>query len=294
MSDFSQILEKIRSNLLEAGIRYKVITTTSAGAAGGTTFISTDMDELDDAWNTAEATVLAGDADLNGLKRVVEDFAASSDTATLTNNPFPKQVGNGLTIRLSEPGIWGIDDLKRYIVQAANYFLRKAVDLNVNYTIRETIGGVLGVCDLPDSVMKFVQPIAKLDGVVVSFLSPNRAAMLDENPYLNVTAGTPIGYFVGRESDSEVVGQLLYKPAVNGNIVFNYVPVALFDTTDNWKVPDEAWDAISAIATGYALQANERPDLANMWIRMGLGYLPQEKTTEEKIREKRSMEAQTT
>ena len=48
-NDFSTILQKVRTNLLEAGVRYFHGDATSDGSATGTTIISTNLAELDDA-----------------------------------------------------------------------------------------------------------------------------------------------------------------------------------------------------------------------------------------------------
>lgn len=278
MSDFSTILGRVRTNLLEEGVRYKKAAATSDGATDGTSIISTSLAEFDDAWNNCICKVLDGNA--AGLKKTVEDFTASSDTLSFTNNPFPRRILSGVAFELYEPGIWDGDDLKKYIELAANLFLRKATDLNVNYTVRETIGGLLGVCDLPANVLKFVDPIVKIGGKVAAIIPPNRAAQYDNDPYIDPVNGTPFAYFYGREDSDETVGQLIYKPSTNASCVFNYVPVAVFDTDGTWDVPNEAWDPIVSWATGLALQASERVDLGNSWINMALAVLPGEKELE--------------
>ena len=73
-SDFNTILKRVRSNLLESGVRYVRADTTSAGNASGTTMISTTLSELDDAWNNMDCTIITGDSNLNGLNKRVEDF----------------------------------------------------------------------------------------------------------------------------------------------------------------------------------------------------------------------------
>ncbi len=274
MSDFSTILGRVRSNLMEAGVRYVKASTTSAGSATGTTMISTTLAEFDDAWNNCICKILDGTA--AGLKRVVEDFTASIDTLTFTNNAFPLQIASGVKFELYEPGVWEGDDLKKYIEQAANLFLRKATDLNANFTVRETVAGVAGVCNLPANVLKFVDPIVKINSKVAAIISPNRAAQFDNDPYINATTGTPIAYFYGRSGSTTNIGQLIYKPATNVNCVFNFVPVASFDTDGAWKVPEEAWEPIQFIATGLALQASERSDLAQTWISLGMAVLSKE------------------
>lgn len=282
-SDFATILKRVRSNLLESGVRYKKTTSTGTGSADGTTIISTNLTQNDDAWNNMDCIILSGA--LDGHKRVVEDFTESSNTLHFTNNPFIDEVAASVDFELIERGIWAGDDLKIFIEQAANWFLRRATDLNVNYTVQETIGSVLGVCDLPANVLKFVHPIVTIDGNVAAIISPNRASQFDDDPFIDSANGDPIAYFIGRANSTKNIGRLKHKPATNASCIYNFVPVASFDDNGTWKVPEECWDAIQALATGLALRANERNDLAQTWIQQGLSYLPPEKNIEKPIPE---------
>jgi len=276
-NDFSTILQKVRSNLLEAGVRYKLTTATSDGDATGSTIISTNLAEVDDAWNGMNCTIITGITNLNGLTKSVENFIDSSGTLEFTNNVWPLKVTSGATFSLTEKGIWHAEDLRQYIVTAANWFLRKASDLNVNYTVREDVSGTSGVSNLPANVMKFVEPIVKIGGEVAAIISPDRAAAFDDDAFIDATNGSFMAYFWGRSSSATSIGQLIYKPATNKTLTFNFVPLAVFTTADAWKVPDETWDAIAMVAAGLALQANERPDLGNTWIQQGFSFLPGEK-----------------
>jgi len=222
-------------------------------------------------------TIITGDAALNGLEKTVEDFTASSDTLSFTNNVWPKQVGSGLTFELTEPGIWSANDLRKFIESSANRFLRLASDLGVNYAVEETIGAVTGVVDLPANVLKFVDPQIKIDGKVAAIISPDRASQLDDDPFINPTTGEPIGHFLGRSSASTDVGRFKFKPATNASVIFNFIPIASFDNNGAWKVPEEAWEAIQYLAVSEALLANERPDLSGQWERKALMYLPKQK-----------------
>lgn len=275
MSDFSTILARVRSNLALEGVRYVKTSSTLAGATDGTTIISTNLFEINDEWNDTICHLLSGT--YAGQKRHVEDFVSATGQLSFTNNPWPLKVATGIEFELIEDGIWQGDDLKRFIEQAGNWILRKASDLNINFTVRQIIGSASGVCELPGNVLKFVDPIVKIDGKVATIIPPHRASQFDDDPFIDAVNGDPIAYFWGRSTSSKNVGQLIHKPATNASCEFNFVPVASFDTDGAWKVPEEAWDAISQLATGLALQANERPDLAKSWIQMAFGILPREK-----------------
>ena len=273
-NDFSTILQKVRTNLLEAGVRFFHGDATADGSATGTTIVSTNLAEFDDTWNGMDCTIITGITALNGLTKNVENFIDSSGTLEFTNNVWPLKVTSGATFELTEKGIWNTEDLRHFIVNAANWFLRKAMDLNVNYTVREDISGTSGVANLPTDVMKFIEPIVKIDGEVAAIISPDRAAAFDDDPYIDSTNGSFMAYFYGRSSSSTNIGQLIYKPATNKTCAFNFVPRASFTTAGAWKVPEETWDAIAMIAAGIALQANERTDLGNTWIQQGFSFLP--------------------
>ena len=260
MSDFSTILGRTRTYLLEAGVRYTRATTTTAGASNGTTMISTALTELDDAHNDMDCTLL--DGALSGLKKYVEDFTASSDTLTFTNNAWPARVATGVLFELTERGIWDGADLRRIIAGAANRFLRLVSDLGVNYAVEETIGAVSGIVDLPVNVLKFVPPVVVIDGNEAAVIDPKRLSALDDDPFIDPVNGDPIGGFLPRDDSTKNVGRFKFKPATNASCVWNFVPIASFDSSGNWKVPEEAWEPIIFMTVSDALLANERADLA--------------------------------
>ena len=267
MSDFSLLLTRVRSNLLESGVKYKRTTTTSAGSSTGSTMVSTNLTEVNDAWNVLDCTIIAGDTALNGQKRVVEDFTASNDTLDFTNNVWPKQVGNGLTFELTEPGIWAGDDLRRFIEEAANIYLKAAPDdVLLNYRFAEDIGSVTGLVDLPNNVLKFVDPIVEIGGRPAAIISPGRALAFDNDPYIPATPGSFLAYFDSRITTTKEIGRLKHKPATNATCTFHYIPVASFDNDGAWQIDEGLWEDIVLISTFLALMANERPDLANNWI----------------------------
>jgi hypothetical protein len=275
MSDFSDMLVVLRTDLAQRGVRYKAATSTSAGTSDGTTIISTSLTQLDDAWNGCECVLSTGEV------KKVEDFTASTDTLTFTNNPFPKQVGSGVSFELFEPGTWRGDDLKRFIEQAGRVFTRIAPDdILRNFAVRESKAGSLGTINLPSEVLRFVEPILLINGKKVDILPPEEASYLTEGAFIDPTDGAFIGYFAGRQSSSQNVGQFKYKPAVNQSGTWHFVPRPSFDTSGNWKVPEELWEPIIFIATNLALLANEMIELAAGWERQAMSYLPKQAETE--------------
>ncbi|MFQ5770047.1 MAG: hypothetical protein ACE5HX_05900 [bacterium] len=276
MSDFSTMLGLVRANLLESGARYAKVTTTTAGATDGTTIFSANLVENDDAWNRCDCTILSGaSAILIGTTKKVEDFQATTNKLFFTNNPFVAQVPNGATIELTEPAVWTGQDLKKYIEQAANWFLRQANDLNANYAVQETIAGTAGLVNLPANILKFMEPFVSVSNIPVTIIEPDEADWFND-PYRNSNSQY-IGYFLGRASSSTAIGRLRYHPTNNVNFVFNFVPRASFDVNGTWSVPEEAWDMIAMLATGIALIANESQNLAANWLQLAVAHLPKQK-----------------
>jgi len=276
MSDFSVILKRVRTNLLEGGMRYIKAATTSAGSATGSTMISTTLTEFDDAWNNMVCHILSGDN--IGLKKTVEDFTASTDTLTFTNNVWPAQVATTVDFELFEPGIWDGDDLKRIIEKAANTFLRLAPDdMLQNYVLQGDSSSTSGLCTLPSKMLKLVHPHVLVNDKPCAVISPNRASQFDRDPYIPSTPGNNfIGYFLGRSAPSVQVGQFKHKPATEATVTFNYVPVASFNTAGTWEIDEAIWEPIEFLATSIALAANEQTDLANYWQEKALFFLPEQ------------------
>lgn len=275
MSDFSTLLADIRSNLMQAGVRYKLATASANGATDGTTIISDDLTELDDSWNNCDTILLTGEL------RTVEDFTASNDTLDYTSKPFPFQVLSGTIFELSQRGTWRSDDLKRFLIQAAKAFVRIAPnDILVNFAVREIITSTSGVVKIPANNMRFVEPIVLIDGLKVDVLEPEESSYLTEGAFIDSTNGRYIGYFQGRALSANDVGQFKFSPAHNKDCEFHFIPVPSFDSSGNWKVPEEIWGPIVYGTTQIALAANERIELAANWDKRMLRFLPGKKLDE--------------
>ena len=78
----------------------QIATATSDGAAGGTTFISTDLNQgSDDFWNGGYGTCTSVRSLNYGMTEQVTDFDHGSDTATFAS--FPQQMITGDVIRIT-------------------------------------------------------------------------------------------------------------------------------------------------------------------------------------------------
>ncbi len=274
MSDFSVLLGRLRTNLLMKGVRFKRFNSTSAGAAAGTTIISTTLSELDDYWNGC--TCVKIDTTQEALEqRKVVDFTASSDTLDFTGNPWDVQIASGVTFELYEPGTWRGDELKRFLLEAADLFCRTASrDILENFVVRETKTASLGVVDTPSKVLRYEDPRVSINGQKVDVLPASKYAYLDEGAFIDTVNGKYIGYFAGRSGSSQDVSQFLFTPKHNKDCEFTFIPVPEFDINNAWKVPEEAWTPIVHGAAQLSLQANGMVELGQGWEREMLKFLP--------------------
>lgn len=264
MSDFSIILGRVRSNLKQKGVRHKLFTTTSNGATDGTTVISTELTELDDYWNNAQLISQNLTTQETLDVRTVEDFANTGGILSFTNNPLRSQMLSGSILVVTEKGSWREDDLKRFVLEAADIFLRIAPeDIARNFKVRQNVGGLTGNANTPANVLRYVKPTVLVDGKKCKVMSPDRASYLTEGAYL--PTDSYVGYFAGRLDATKNIGQFRYRPSNNVNVQYHFIPVPAFDTSNNWKVPDEMWNPIVFGATQLALAANERIQLAAKW-----------------------------
>lgn len=273
MSDFSTILAIIRSNLMQSGVRYKKSTSDVAGATDGSTIKDSTLTQLDDYWNGCDVVLSTGEVNK------VSDF--TSGTLTFGVKAWSTKIASGTAFELFEPGTWRGDDLKRFIEQGANEFLRLCPkDLLNNYKVREIIGGVLGALDCPANVLRYVEPILRINGQKVDILAPERASYLEEAAFIDPTSGSYIGYFAGRADADDDVGQFFYKPATNQDGVWHYVPRAQFASDGSWKVPEELWEPVGFMATAVALLANEMFEEGRAWRAKVNSYLPKKAETD--------------
>lgn len=263
-STLETMMRNVRRNLKEhRKFRYQRIVTTSAGAADGTSAVSTTLDDLDDAWNGCLATILSGDEE--GQSRIVEDFTASSDTLLFTNNPFKTQVGSGVAIELTEGGIWTGQDLKQALIDAINELagaLPKAVLRN--YIVRQTVGSVNGIASPPQNAIDLHHvEINSKPAIPVPPREMNRL-INGQDAFLNPT--TSNRYLYLWEGKNTTQGQLRHAPAVNAQVVYHKVPMMTgFESDGSTSWPTELHQAAEILATANLWLINEDAQLYELW-----------------------------
>lgn len=265
-SNLESLERRVRQALNETKkLRYKRTTTTSIGAAAGTSLISTNLDELADHWNGVTCVLLDGNAE--GAERTAEDFTASPGTLLFTNNPFPIQVAAGTTFELHEKGTWSGRDLKQWLIDSINLLagvLPKA--LLRSYlrpaTLTTASDGTVSLADLPMIDIHYIainsKPAVELPPERISrTLSGNDTFLSSSN------TGRYFYYFRGKETN---VAELVIAPAIETTVKIHHVPLmTAFESDGSTYFPSEFFDGVVMDTVATAWEHNENPALAKLW-----------------------------
>jgi hypothetical protein len=268
ITDLELLLQKTRYYLKEQiQLRYAAVSTTGAGAAGGTTVISSALGELSDHWNGCECVLLGDGTSGPFPSRIVEDFSAG--TLSFTNNPFPDQVATSQQIELGEVGIFSNRALKQYLADAINYLagvLPKSVLRG--YIVVENVTSSAGLADLPAGAIDIHE--VRIAGVpTVPLPVERRYRMINAHDfYLAAGAASEKRFVYIIEGTSPTGAQLFHYPVTSQILTYSKVPYFTWpaDNSGATNFPDELHDAVAMYAASLALLANEDVDLANLWM----------------------------
>lgn len=273
MASHLELMEREVRGFLNENLksRYLRFTTTSAGAANGSTIISTDLYGQDAAWAGTEVEVLSGT--LEGQSRIAESFTNSTDTLDFSNNKFPAQVASGISCELYESKIWSGKQIRSRLIQAINTLaglIPKA--MLKDYIVKETVGSVAGVADPPASCIDLHGIfINSLPAVPVPIERMERL-ISGRDKYANPTTTTRYFYlFEGKDSTN---GQLRHFPSVNATISYHKVPyMSGFETSGATYFPAEFHSAAAAYAAYLSYLANRDLDFAQSYRNLALEKL---------------------
>lgn len=265
-SNLESLERRVRQALNEAKkLRYKRTTSTSIGAAAGTSIISTNLGELADHWNGAICVVLDGDAE--GAERVVEDFTAGTGVLTFTNNPFPIQIAAGTTFELHEKGTWSGRDLKQWLIDSINLLagiLPKALLRSYlrSATLTTASDGTVSLADLPMIDIHYITINSK-PGVE---LPPERISRtLSGNDTFLASSNTG-RYFYSFRGRSTSIAELIISPAIETTVKIHHVPLmTAFESDGSTYFPVEFFDGVVLDTVATAWEHNENPALAKAW-----------------------------
>lgn len=121
------------------------VSSTTTGAGTTTTIVDTALNQADDYWNGFLVSVTSGT--YSGLKAVVTDFDAASDTLTIT--ALPAALGVGITYTLSGPLYYTIasfDDLGKFdnvLTMAVDSSPGDDWDFTIEWMIPATVGNTI-------------------------------------------------------------------------------------------------------------------------------------------------------
>lgn len=240
--------------------RYLRFTTTSAGAANGSTIISTDLFGQDDWLNGVEVEVLSGT--LEGMSRIAEDFTNSTDTLDFSNNKFPAQVASGISCELYESKIWSGKQIRGRLIQAINTLaglIPKA--MLGDYIVKETVGSVAGIADPPSSKVD-LHSIQINDKPAIP-VPVERMERLISGRDAFAAPTTTTRYFYVFEGKDLTNGQLRHFPAVNASVVYHKVRhMSSFESDGSTYFPVEFHSAAAAYAAYLSYLANRDLDFA--------------------------------
>lgn len=197
----------------------------------------------------------------------MEDFTASSDTLTFTNDPWPATIVSGTEFEIAEAGVFKHYALKQYLIQAINFMagiLPKTVLRN--YVRMASFSSTTGVIAITTNMIDL--HFVTINNKVAVQIPPERAYRLQsgKDAFLQANDGTSryLYYFRG---NSTTASELVHAPATNATVRVHYIPVMTdFESDSSTYWPRELWDCAVHYATGLALQANEDLQLAQSWF----------------------------
>ena len=264
-----QIIESVRRNLFEAKkIRYFKGTTTSAGAADGTTAIDSSISGYnDDFFNGARFRPRDNVQTLTTRGQVlITDFTGSTGTLTFEAAIAPDgvgdQVASGTTYEIFDEGIWSDIAIIEWInsEQDALMALLTAEAL-ATVTKRSTTAGTAGVAPNPTDM---IRPIAITVGDrVAGLLNPDEQTRFKDDAFLPATTERPLAIFINGVSPTD---GLRYRPANNVTITWDYVPrLAEMTTTQDTELPDHYVSLLVLSVTATAFLASEDHNNHGLW-----------------------------
>jgi len=215
-----ELLSQSRSELKDTGqLRYKEGTTTSAGAADGSTLVSTSLGGADDAWNQAEVRITSGDN--SGQRRQIGDYVSSTGTISLVEN-FTHQVANSVTFEIGEKGFISDHQLIEWFTEAQDKLVViLAEDAFPGHSKRLSVAGTGGTsAALPTDLTGAPSTLQFKDNsgneYDVTVLPPSEHDRFREDAFMGSALSDMVAIFQN--------GKISYRPTNNGTLLLPIVP----------------------------------------------------------------------
>jgi hypothetical protein len=250
----SELIRRVRSSYDELlGGLYQKTTTTSAGNAGGTTFVSTNVTGVDDFINQKELVIASGDA--NGQRREISDWDNGTNTGTLlTTAGF--LIASGIDIEIGEKGFWS----DREILDWANDGNNDAINRLTNKALADThdtvdtTAGLLGVANFPSDYIRLADQgqgkFVLIDGAVTPIIDPGQYQRFVDDTFTPTSLGRGIAMLRN--------GEVHYRPANNATITWHYIKEGAEIDIDNAPdIPAEIHHALVDYIVYRGLLKNE-------------------------------------
>lgn len=123
--------------------RYKTGTTTSNGAADGTTLVANALGGVDDGFNEAEVRITSGNA--LEERRLIGDYVASTGTITVLER-FSHQILSAVTFEVGEAGFVSDHQLLKWFTTAQDVLINLLVsDALPNKTKEFQVAATVGL-----------------------------------------------------------------------------------------------------------------------------------------------------
>lgn len=215
-----EMLSLARSGLGQVGrLRYKTGTTTGAGAATGTTFVSSSFGGVDDAWNEAEIRITSGDN--SGQRREIGDWVNSGGTGTVVES-FTHLVATSVTFEVGEKGFISDHELLELFTEAQDEIIIQVVpDAFPGHTTVLEVAGTAGLsAALPANLAGPPKSLGFRDASSneydVVLLPPGERDRFAEDAFLGSTLNDMVAIFEN--------GKIRYRPVNNGTLLLPVVP----------------------------------------------------------------------
>lgn len=273
-----EMLASTRSGLKAVGqLRYKTATTSGAGAAGGTTLVSTGLAGVDDAWNEMEVKITSGTN--SGERRNVGDWVNSTSTMTFVN-PFTTQVATTVTFEVGEKGFFSDHELLDMFTESQlelRLLLRpEAFPADLEWI---AIAGTAGSATVPATVHESPQSMLFVDTAAsgeydVTILPVDEKDRFRDDAFLGSQLKDIVAIFEE--------GKIKYRPTDAGSFKIPQVPIfanVTFTTGSVFPAYLHSLQITYAVWRGWLKR--EHSDIAQVWRQ---SYLDSIATINERVK----------
>ena len=263
-----QLIYSVRKNLHEANdMRYRRFTTTSDGAADGTTAISTELASyLNDHFNGAFIRIVDSQPNIAESEQnfnMIVDFATSTGTVTAAKS-LGIQAVTGVVCEIFESKVW--NDVA--IIDALNESQDTLAHILSDQALRPVLAsGTTSGTQFGSQSLAFanfpgdcLRPISiEVDNVACGILDENQRWEFQTNPYVGNTTGAPIAIYSARTVSGNLLRGVDYRPMNLSTVRWYYVPdLSNVSASQDLQYPDQYADLLTTDTTLRMLGAGEK------------------------------------